>query len=179
MRVLLLSLIREHKPILNTTAAFQNIRILGVVIALANNVGRAQLELFRQRRRTRPLDILIVVVCAAVLAPHDVDFVDAASGATDAFQLGECGDAPVRGLQPISEGEGLDFGELDFVGAQSGGGFDEGSCCQEGGKEGVEKPHRVRDKSSRVASEYWCGIQAMFKAMRGDTERTRWFVLEL
>lgn len=56
----------------------------------------------------------------------------------------------MRGVEALAEGQGLDFGELDFVGAEGGGGFEDAGERQEGGGEGVEDAHRVCGVAGRA-----------------------------
>lgn len=80
---------RQHETVLDAAASFENVGILGVVVALANDVCRPELEFFRQRSRACPLYVFRVVVRARVLAAHYVDFVKPFGGATDACELVE------------------------------------------------------------------------------------------
>lgn len=131
MSKLLLALLRQNKPVFHAAAALQNIRVFRVVVALADDIRGTQLKFLREGRSACPLDGFVVVVGAAVLAPHDVHLVVAARGAADAFELGYGGNAAVRGGLVFAEGEALDFGELDFVGAEGGGGGEEGGACEQ------------------------------------------------
>jgi hypothetical protein len=83
--VLLLALVREHEPVLDAAAALQDVWVVGRVVALADDVGGAQLEVRRQRRRAGPVRIVAVVAGAGILAAHDVDLVEASSITADAF----------------------------------------------------------------------------------------------
>jgi hypothetical protein len=85
--IFLVTLVREDEPVLNTTTALQDVRVLGVIVAFANDVCRAELEFFWQRSGTGPLDVVLVVVGASVLATHYVDLIVTAPGAAYAFEL--------------------------------------------------------------------------------------------
>jgi hypothetical protein len=80
-------LVREDEPVLDPTAALQNVRVLGVVVALADDICRTEFEFLRQRGGACPLNIVFVVVGAGILAAHHVDFIVPACGAADAFEL--------------------------------------------------------------------------------------------
>jgi hypothetical protein len=84
---LLVTLVGEDESVFYTTAPLQDVRVLGVVVALADDVGGAELELLGEGCGARPLNVILVVVGASVLAAHDVDFVVAASGAANTFEL--------------------------------------------------------------------------------------------
>ncbi|KAL8944437.1 MAG: hypothetical protein Q9216_000488 [Gyalolechia sp. 2 TL-2023] len=79
--------IGENEPVLDSTAALQDIGIAGGFIAFTDDVGRTKLEFRGQGCGTSPLDVLIIVVGALVLTAHDIDVVQAPSVAADAFQL--------------------------------------------------------------------------------------------
>jgi hypothetical protein len=81
------SFIGEDKAVLDTAAAFEDVRVFGVIVSLADYVCGAELELFGERGGAGPLDVVLVVVCASVLAAHYVDFIEAAGTAADAFEL--------------------------------------------------------------------------------------------
>jgi hypothetical protein len=77
--VLLVSLIRQNEPVFNTAATFENVGILWVVVAFADDVGGPELEFLRQRSRACPLYIFGVVVRARILTAHHVHIVKALS----------------------------------------------------------------------------------------------------
>lgn len=72
------------------------------------------------------MNSFLIVIRATVLAAHNVDIVETAGGSTDAFQLRNGGNPAVGSLLVFAESEALYLGELDFVGAESGNGFEEG-----------------------------------------------------
>jgi hypothetical protein len=85
--VLGVALVGKNEPVFHAAAALQDIWVLGVVVALADDVRGPELELFGQRGSARPLDVVLVVVGACILAAHHVDFIVPACGAADAFEL--------------------------------------------------------------------------------------------
>lgn len=87
LSISLLPLLREYKAILDTTAAFQDIGVFGVIVAFADDVGRAKFELFGKRGGACPLYRVFVVVGTAVLAAHHIGFIEAACRTANAFQL--------------------------------------------------------------------------------------------
>ena len=74
---ILVTCVCEHESVFHTTAAFQNIGIFGVVVAFADDICGAELELVWQRSCACPLDILRIVVGSGVLAAHYVNFIEA------------------------------------------------------------------------------------------------------
>lgn len=132
----------QHEPILHPTAPLQHPWVLRAPVPLAHDVRRPQLELRRQLRGAGPLDVLFVVVGPLVRAAHRVDRVQGAEalGGPDAGELGDRGHAAGSGHAVAAEGEGVDFGEEDGVGARGllllGGYSSEG---EDGGEEGEEE----------------------------------------
>lgn len=122
-----MSLVCEHKPIFDTAAALEDIWILRVVVSFADDVRGTELEFLGERGGACPLNVVFVVIGASVLATHDVDFIQAAGGATDAFELAcvlacamegcwrllsqaylwKCAHAPMRCLQVFAQREAL------------------------------------------------------------------------
>jgi hypothetical protein len=45
--VFFVSLFCQNEPVFNTAAAFENVGILGVIVALADDIGGPELEFFR------------------------------------------------------------------------------------------------------------------------------------
>jgi hypothetical protein len=88
--IFLVAFICQNQTIFNSTASFQNVRIFGVIVAFADDIRGAQLELVRKRGGARPLDIFGVVVRTGVLAAHYVYFVEAFGVAADAGELTWC-----------------------------------------------------------------------------------------
>jgi type III secretory pathway component EscS len=84
---LVVALLCEYESVLDTTAALQDVWVFGVVVAFADDVRGTELEFFGERGGTCPLDVVLVVVSAGVLAAHDVDLIVAAARATNAFEL--------------------------------------------------------------------------------------------
>ncbi len=85
--MLLFSNLGQHEPVFHSAAAFQNIRIVWRVVTFTNDFRGAELELWRESSGACPLNVGIVVVAPRVLAAHDVDLVEAARVAADAFEL--------------------------------------------------------------------------------------------
>lgn len=85
--VFLVAFVREHQSVLDTAATLQDVWVVGVIVPLANDVGRAEFEFVRERGGAGPLDVVLVVVGACILASHYIDFIEPASGAAYAFQL--------------------------------------------------------------------------------------------
>lgn len=82
--------VREEKPVYDTTAPFQDVWITRRFVALADDIGRPELELGREGCGTGPLNILIIVIGALILASHHIDLVEALAVAADTFQLEMC-----------------------------------------------------------------------------------------
>lgn len=76
---LLVSLVREYEPVLEAAASFEDVWVVRRVVAFADDVCRAELEFLRERGGTGPLDVVLVVVGARVLAAHYVHVVEAAA----------------------------------------------------------------------------------------------------
>jgi hypothetical protein len=70
-----LPLLCEYEAVLDTTAAFEDVWVLGIVVAFANNVCRAELEFFGERGSACPLYRVLVIVGATVFTAHDFGFV--------------------------------------------------------------------------------------------------------
>lgn len=87
LRVPLLPFLCEHQAVLDTAAALEDVGVVRGFVALANDVGGAELELRRERRGAGPLDVIVIVVGASVLAAHHINFIEAFSVAADAFEL--------------------------------------------------------------------------------------------
>lgn len=85
--ILFLPLLSEHESILDATAALQDVWVVGVVVAFADDICGAELELFGERGGACPLDRVVVVVRARVLAAHHVDLVKTTRGAANAVEL--------------------------------------------------------------------------------------------
>ena len=101
----LLALVRENQPVLDAAAALEHVGVVGAAVALADDVGAAELELRGQGGGAGPLDVLLVVALALVDAAHQVDGVLGTYGLVgDAFELGDGGDAAVGGLAVTTEG---------------------------------------------------------------------------
>lgn len=112
-----LALAGEGDGVLDTAAALEDIRVIGVGITLADDIGAAQLELVGDRGGTAPLDVLGPVGGALVGAAHHVD-VDMAAQIRvgDALELGGGRHTAVCGLCAVAaEGEGLHVGEEDGI----------------------------------------------------------------
>jgi hypothetical protein len=84
LAIFLVAFVCKNQPVFNSTASFQDIGILGVVVAFADDIRGAELKLVRQRSRASPLDVLRIVVGSGVLAAHYVDFIEAFGAAADA-----------------------------------------------------------------------------------------------
>jgi hypothetical protein len=97
------SFIGEDKAVLDTAAAFEDVRVFGVIVSLADYVCGAELELFGERGGAGPLDVVLVVVCASVLAAHYVDFIEAAGAAADTFELYEVLEARQKSMVVVAE----------------------------------------------------------------------------
>jgi hypothetical protein len=65
----------EDEAVLDAAAALEDVRVVGVGVALAGDVGAAELELGGQGGGAGPLDVLGVVGGALVRAAHHVDLV--------------------------------------------------------------------------------------------------------
>jgi hypothetical protein len=76
LAIFLVTLVCEDQPVFDSAASLQDVRILRVVVAFADDVCGAELELVGKRGSTCPLDVLGVVVGSRVLAAHHVDFVE-------------------------------------------------------------------------------------------------------
>lgn len=96
----------KHQAVLDTAASLEDVRIVGRVIAFAYDVGRAELEFFGEGGLTGPLDVVVVVVGACVLAAHHIDFVQALCVAADAFELR----AGLAGRMGLTEGARIPAG---------------------------------------------------------------------
>lgn len=112
-----LALGSQHEAILHAAAALEDVVVVGPTVAFAHDLGAAQFQCGRQRRRARPLDVLVTVACALVLAAHHVDLVQAADfGARDAGQLRHRRHPAVRRLgAAATQGQRLDLREEDGV----------------------------------------------------------------
>lgn len=104
----LLAFLRKQKAVLDPTATFQDIRVIGGGKALANHVRRAKLKLWWQRGGARPLDVFGGVVGALIFAAQDVHFVQAPRGAANTFELRNGGDAVMARLEIFAKGKCLD-----------------------------------------------------------------------
>lgn len=87
LAILFVALVREHEPVLNSTASFQDVRVFGVFVAFADDVCRAELELVGKGGSTRPLYVFRVVVGSRVLAAHHIDIVETFGVAANAREL--------------------------------------------------------------------------------------------
>ncbi|KFY10638.1 hypothetical protein V492_04909 [Pseudogymnoascus sp. VKM F-4246] len=136
----LLPPLRQQQPILHATTPLQHPRILRSIIAFTYDIRAPQLKLLGQISRARPLDILVVVIAAGVLAAHHIDAVVTAAVAAGAFELRDGGDAAMRGLGGGAEGERFHLAEEDAgaLFAAGGGGVGEG---EEGEEEGGAEVH--------------------------------------
>jgi hypothetical protein len=85
-----MALVREYQSVLNSTASLQDVWILGVIVAFADDIRGAKFELFGQRGGTCPLNIFGIVIGAGVFAAHYIDFVEAFCVASYAGKLGVC-----------------------------------------------------------------------------------------
>lgn len=100
IRVPPLALLGELESILHATTPLQDILIIGIIVALADDVGGAELELGRERGLARPLDVLGGVGAALVRAADHLGRVEGADGFFgDALDLRDGG-------QPAGCGEG-------------------------------------------------------------------------
>jgi len=77
LAIFLVAFVCKNQPVFNSTASFQDIGIFGVVVAFADDICGAELELVWQRSCACPLDILRIVVGSGVLAAHYVNFIEA------------------------------------------------------------------------------------------------------
>lgn len=111
MRILLFALLGQDEAVFHATAALEHILVIGVGIALADDVRAAQLERRGQVCCAGPLDVLRRVAGSLVRAAHEVYLVQLADvGIGDAFELGCGADATVRCLRPRSECQALHLG---------------------------------------------------------------------
>lgn len=100
----------QGEAVLDATAALEDIRIVGPVIALADDVGRGEFQLGRELGGTGPLDVLGIVAGTFILAAHHIDVVFGAEGRMGgALELWDGGDAAVGRLPAATEGEGFDL----------------------------------------------------------------------
>lgn len=153
----LLTSLSEDEAVLDAAGAAQDVRVVGGGVPLAGDVGAAELELGRQGRDARPLDVLGVVAAALVRAPHHVDLVQRAYARRGhAPQLGGGGDPAVGRLgAAAAEGEGLHGGKEDGVfrlglglgGAGGAGEEEEGGGGEEEGGGGGEMHRDVFGRS--------------------------------
>lgn len=106
----LLALAREDDAVLDAAAAPEHVGVVGRGVALAGDVGGAELELGGQLGGAGPLYVLGAVAGAAVVAAHDVDVVQGAEGLRGgASQLRGGGGPAVGGVAACAEGYGFDL----------------------------------------------------------------------
>lgn len=90
------ALCRQGKAILDTAGTLEDVVVVGRRVALAYDVGAAELEGLGERGGAAPLDVLGAVGGALVVAAHDVDVIEVADfGVRETAQLGDGGDAAV------------------------------------------------------------------------------------
>lgn len=109
--ILLLSGCSQYKAILDATAAFEDVRVVWVIVAFADYIGAAELELRRQGGLAGPLNVFGAVLGARVATLHRIDRVDAGCIATNACQLWYGIQSAVRGVLAIAESQSLDVRE--------------------------------------------------------------------
>lgn len=77
----------QQEPEFYAAAPFEDVGILRRSEPFTNDIGGAKLEFDRKRYGTGPLDILLVIIRALVLASHYIDIVKTFGVSADAFQL--------------------------------------------------------------------------------------------
>lgn len=106
----------EDEAVLDAAGAAEDVGVVGAGVALAEDVGGAELELGGQGGGAGPLDVLGAVGAALVRAAHHVDGVQGADArGGDAAELRDRGHAAVGGGLVGAKGQGLHRGEEDGV----------------------------------------------------------------
>lgn len=131
--VLFLACVRQNESILEATASFEHMRIIWAVVAFADDIRAAKLELWRQRRGTSPFDVLGGEAGTLIHAADHVGLVEALGAATDAVELLPLSakafpewskkmaylrqgiDSAMRRQVALAECQGLDLGERNGV----------------------------------------------------------------
>lgn len=110
IRVAARTLLGQYEPVFDAAGAAKDVGVIRGAVALAHDLGAAELELGRERGAARPLYVLRAVAGALIHAAHGVDLVQRAHGPRrHALELRHGRHPAVRGLTARAEREGLDL----------------------------------------------------------------------